>query len=89
MNEAPSDMHKEVIRLQEEYLQAKITSSRLEREIDGLKGRASLNEKSASESESQLQKVEEDSMRVQLKLKDQIRELQAKEQLLEENILQL
>lgn len=89
MNEAPSDMHKEVIRLQEEYLQAKITSSRLEREIDGLKGRATLNEKSASESESQLQKVEEDSMRVQLKLKDQIRELQAKEQLLEENILQL
>ncbi|QDZ23166.1 putative centrosomal protein [Chloropicon primus] len=89
MNEAPSDMHKEVIRVQEEYLQAKMTSSRLQRELDGLKGKASLNEKSAKDSESQLQKVEEEGMRVQLKLKEQIRELQAKEQLLEGNILQL
>ena len=89
MSEAPSDMHKEVVRIQEEFLQAKMTSSRLQREVDGLRGKANLNEKSASESESQLQKVEEESMRVQMKLKDQVRELQAKEQVLEENILQL
>ena len=89
MGEAPSDVHREVARIQEEYLQAKMQSSRLQREVDGLKGRAEVNEKTATESEQQLRRVEEDGLRTQLKLKDQIRELQAKEQALEESVLQL
>ena len=89
MNEAPSDVHRQIIRLQEDYLQSKMTSSRLQREVDGLMGRAKLNEKSASASETQLQRIEEDSLRQQMSLKEQIRLLQANESELEQKVLSL